>query len=360
MSDTDDPPARDIVRRAGEGAASSPEPLLVLDPLEAFLEDRGLGRGKIAAAPIGDGHSNITYLLRTAGGELVLRRPPRGPLPPSAHDVIREARLLAAVRNLGARVPEVLAVCEDPDVIGAPFYLMTHVEGSVLTDRSHAGSRTPADRLRLANEVVDNLVALHELGASDPALSGFGRPEGFLRRQIRRFGGLLEHNATRPLPDLEWLEEWLAANAPTSQRDAVVHGDYRLGNLMFAPASPSLVAILDWELATLGDPLADLGYLTASWARSVHPRNVVNRLAAATLEPGFPDAAALADRYAAASGCSVAALPWYEALALWRAAIFLEGSYRRFLAGTTPDPYFAELETGVLRLGQIGRGIAES
>jgi aminoglycoside phosphotransferase (APT) family kinase protein len=349
----------DVVRRPAEAAKLPLEPLLVLEPLEDYIESVGLGRGPVVAEPIGDGHSNITYQLRTNASVIVLRRPPRGELPPSAHDVVREARLLQAVGALGTKVPEVLAICEDRDVIGAPFYLMDLVDGQVLSEPSQISSLGRAERARLADEVVDNLAAVHRLDVADPTLAGLGRPDGFLQRQVRRFGGLLERNATRPLPDLEWLAEWLPANAPASERAAVVHGDYRLGNLMFAPGSPRLIAILDWELATLGDPLADLGYLTASWARSSHPENVVNRLSSVTLESGFPDAADLAVRYAAATGASVAELPWYEALALWRAAIFLEGSYRRFLAGTTPDAYFAELEAGVPRLGEIARGIAQ-
>lgn len=349
----------DVVRRPAEATELPLDPLLVLEPLEAYLESLDLGRGRITAEPIGDGHSNVTYLLRMEGGTIVLRRPPRGELPPSAHDVVREARLLQAVGALGAKVPEVLAICEDREIIGAPFYLMDLVDGQIVSEPSQISSWGPAERRQLADEVVGNLVALHRLDVGDPTLAWLGRPDGFLQRQIRRFSGLLERNATRPLPDLEWLAEWLPANAPASERVAVVHGDYRLGNLMFAPASPRLVAILDWELATIGDPLADLGYLTASWARSSHPQNVVNGLSSVTRASGFSDAEYLAARYAAAAGVSVTELPWYEVLALWRAAIFLEGSYRRFLAGTTADAYFAQLETGVPQLGEIARKIAQ-
>lgn len=342
----------DVVRTPAEAAAAELEPLLVLEPLAEFLDSAGLGSGPLTAAPVGEGHSNVTFLVGRGDERWVLRRPPRGPLPPSAHDVLREARLLSALRPHGTPVPEVLASCEDPEVIGAPFYVMTYVEGWVLTAELPPALDTPEAPARIAAELVDSLVELHALGPGDEGLDGFGRPDGYLARQIKRFGGLLETNATRPLPQLEEVTEWLAANLPESPAPTVVHGDYRLGNVMFAPREPRLAAILDWEMATIGDPLADVGYLTATWSASSDPVNAVSDLSPVTRRPGFPGREELARRYAERSGRPVDALPWYQVLALWKAAIFLEGNYKRFVAGTTADPYYAELEAGVPALAK--------
>lgn len=353
MSDRVGAAGPDVVRTVAEQSGLGLEPLLVLEPLEAFLDDAGLGSGPIEASAIGGGHSNVTYLLRRGEESLVLRRPPRGPLPPSAHDVLREARLLSALGPLGFRVPEVLATCEDGNVIGAPFYVMPFVAGHVLTATLPPEIGDAGAPARIAEELVDCLVELHAIDVEGAGLAAFGRADGYLERQIKRFGGLLELNATRPLPDLERLAEWLAANIPDSPAATVVHGDYRLGNVMFAPSSPRLVAVLDWEMATIGDPLADVGYMTAMWAQPDDPPNPVGDLSEVTRLPGFPDREALAERYVAATGLSLDALGWYQVLALWKAAIFLEGSYKRYQAGTTVDTYFARLGEGVEKIGRL-------
>jgi aminoglycoside phosphotransferase (APT) family kinase protein len=348
-------PDTDVVQTAAEAAELTLEPLLVLDPLRELLDAAGLGNGPIEAEEIGEGHSNVTYMLRRGGERLVLRRPPRGPLPPSAHDVLREARLLEALGPLGYPVPAVLARCEDEAVIGAPFYVMPFIEGHIL-----AGDLPPAlgagdGPRRIGEDLVDRLVELHAIDFEAAGLDGIGRPEGYLARQLKRFGGLLEVNATRPLPDLEAVAAWLAANLPESPPATIVHGDYRLGNVMYAPAEPRLVAVLDWEMATIGDPLADVGYMTAMWAETDDPPNPVGDLSEVTRLPGFATREELLRRYSAATGLSLDALPWYQVLALWKAAIFLEGSYKRFQAGTTVDPYFGGLGEGVEELSRLAR-----
>jgi aminoglycoside phosphotransferase (APT) family kinase protein len=323
------------------------------EPLAAYLDGLGIGTGPARIEPIGEGHSNLTFVVDRDGARVVLRRPPRGPLPPSAHDVLREARLLSALRPHGTPVPEVLATCEDEAVIGAPFYVMAWVDGHVLTEAMPAALGGRARRI--AECLVDGLVDLHEVDAGAPELVGFGRPDGYLERQLRRFSGLYETNATRPLPDLEAVADWLDANRPDSPPCTVVHGDYRLGNVMFAPSPARLAAILDWEMATIGDPLADLGYLTAMWSEPGDPPNAVSDLSSVTRGAGFPGRDFLVERYAERTGRPVEALPWYQVLAIWKAAIFLEGSFRRFGAGTTADPYFASLEAGVPALAALAR-----
>jgi aminoglycoside phosphotransferase (APT) family kinase protein len=330
--------------------------IAALAPAEAlgsYLDGLGLGAGSPRIEPIGDGHSNPTFRVERAGARLVLRRPPRGPLAPSTHDVVREARLLRAVRAHGVPVAEVLAICEDEAVIGAPFYVMAFVDGVVLTEQMPAQLADDAERVTEC--LVDELVALHEVDPTAEELAGFGRPEGYLERQLKRFGGLYEANPTRRLPDIEVVTEWLHANLPPSPPPTVVHGDYRLGNVMFGPSPVHLAAILDWELATIGDPLADLGYMTAMWSEPGDLPNAVGDLSAVTRGAGFPDRDFLARRYAERSGRSLDALAWYQVLALWKAAIFLEVSFRRFGAGTTADPFFARLETGVPALAALAR-----
>jgi aminoglycoside phosphotransferase (APT) family kinase protein len=335
-----------IVDTPEEAAAQSLPPLLVRRPLEAFLDAHGLGSGPLAAEPVGEGHSNVTYLIRRAGGAWVLRRPPRPPLPPSAHDVLREAFLLRAVEDTAVRVPRVLATCDDDAVIGAPFYVMERVEGDVITTAAPAD----ADGARIGAELIDALVEVHAADWRACGLEGYGKPTGYLERQLRRFGGLWEHNRTRELPVLDRVTAWLAERRPESGAATIVHGDYRLGNVMFA--GDRLAAIFDWELATIGDPLADVGYLVATWAQPGDPESVTLSLSAVTRRPGFPTRAELVARYEERSGRSMSDLRWYATLALWKSAIFLEGSYKRRLAGTTDDPFFDKLEHGVPEIAQ--------
>jgi aminoglycoside phosphotransferase (APT) family kinase protein len=335
-----------IVDTPDEAAALDLPPLLVRRPLEAFLDAHGLGNGPLEAEPVGEGHSNVTYLVHRDGGAWVLRRPPRPPLPPSAHDVLREARLLTAVQDADVRTPRVLATCDDEAVIGAPFYVMERVEGYVMT--ADVPAALAGETRRIGEELVDALVEIHAVDWRACGLEGYGKPTGYLDRQLRRFGGLWEHNRTRELPVLERVTAWLAEHKPESGEATIVHGDYRLGNTMFAPDAPArLVAIFDWELATIGDPLADLGYLVATWSQADDPEDALRGLSAATRAPGFPTRDELVARYEQRSGRSMSDVRWYMTLALWKSAVFLEGSYKRRLAGTTEDAFFDRLETGV-------------
>jgi aminoglycoside phosphotransferase (APT) family kinase protein len=338
----------DVVRTHAEAAANAREPLIVLEPLAAFLSKCGLDTpDDLSAIPIGEGHSNVTFVLSTG---VVLRRPPRGPLPPSAHDVLREARLLRALRPTPVRVPAVLAVCEDPDVIGAPFYVMERVAGEVITDRIPSALDTPDQRTRIADELLDALVELHRVDWTSLGLEGFGKPTGYLERQLRRFGGLWEHNRTRELPQVEEVGRWLAANLPDSPPATIVHGDFRLGNTMFAAEAPArLVAIFDWEMATIGDPLADVGYLLMHWTQAGDALGKFNAHNV-TLLPGFPTRGELTAAYEERSGRPVHALDWYVTLALWKAVVFMEGNYKRALAGSTDDPYLKSFREGVVEI----------
>jgi aminoglycoside phosphotransferase (APT) family kinase protein len=349
-----------IVDTPEEAAELELPPLLVRRPLEAFLDGQGLGSGTVEAEPVGEGHSNVTYVIRRGGEAWVLRRPPRPPLPPSAHDVLREARLLRAVDGTGVRTPTVLATCDDEDVIGAPFYVMELVEGDVVTSEIPPALDDEAGRQAIGDELVDALVEIHEVDWQECGLEGYGKPTGYLDRQLRRFTGLWEHNRTRELEVLDRVTAWLAEHKPDSGPATIVHGDYRLGNTMFAPGEPPrLVAIFDWELATIGDPLADVGYLLATWAEQGDEENTISALGGITRLPGFPTRAELVARYEERSGRSMSSLPWYMTLALWKSAVFLEGSYKRRLAGTTDDPFFDLLEKGVPQIAERAWQVAQ-
>jgi aminoglycoside phosphotransferase (APT) family kinase protein len=334
------------------------QPLIVHDALEAYLDEQGLGSGPIEAERIGEGHSNITFLISRGGDRFVLRRPPRPPLPPSAHDVLREARLLSAVR--GVRTPTVLAACDDESVLGVPFYVMEYIEGTVITSEIPKALDNPEERRRIADELIDALVEVH---AVDWRACGIeGRPSGYLERQLRRFNGLWEHNKTRELPLVAEVGDWLAANMPDSGEATIVHGDYRLGNTMVANDAPArLIAIFDWELSTVGDPLADVGYLTVTWVQPDDPNDTMfANLTSVTRQEGFPTRDEMVARYEERSGRSMAALNWYQALALWKAAVFMEGNYKRFIQGNSDDAYLGLFDEGVPALAEKAREIALS
>ncbi len=354
----------DIVQTPEEGEANSRPPLLILRPLEVFLDAHGIGEGEILASPIGDGHSNVTYLIERGGTEVVLRRPPRGPLPPSAHDVLREARLLKALDGTAARVPKVLAVGSDEATIGAPFYVMEMVAGEVIVASVPEPLDSPAERRRIGEQLIESLVEIHSVDWRAAGLEDFGKPTGYLERQLRRFNGLWELNKTREIEAVESVGSWLAENLPDSGPATIVHGDYRLGNTLFASQPPArLAAVLDWEMATIGDPLADVGYLCMMWTEPSDPESGLREhLGRVTRAEGFPTRAELIARYEELSGRSMRDVRWYTTLALWKSIVFMEGNYKRALAGTTDDPYLKTFGEGVLELArqaeEVARGTA--
>jgi aminoglycoside phosphotransferase (APT) family kinase protein len=342
----------DIVRTHAEAEAHERPPLLVLDPLLSFLDEHGLGDGEPSIQPIGDGHSNATYLFERGGVRFVLRRPPRPPIPPSANDMLREARVLRGLEGR-ARVPEVLAVCDDEAVIGAPFYVMEMVEGDVVTDAMPPALDTPEGRRGTAFELIDALVEVHGVDWRAAGLEGFGKPEGYLERQLRRFLGLWDHNKTREIPAVEAVGAWLKDNLPESPPATVVHGDYRLGNVLLAPEPPAqIAAVLDWEMSTIGDPLADLGYFSTLYVERDDPSLGKFELSTVTREDGWPPRAELVARYEERSGRSMTDIRWYQTLALWKSIVFMEGNFRRASSGMSDDPYLKAFGDGVVGLAE--------
>jgi aminoglycoside phosphotransferase (APT) family kinase protein len=343
------PDGVEVVATPEDARALPSPPLLVLETVTEFFDEHGLGSGPPAWERIGDGQSNITYRIRRGGEVFVLRRGPRPPLPRSTHDMIREARIQQLLGAEGIPVPRILAVCEDESLLGVPFYVMSYLDGVVITDSvpEHLGS--PEQRDATSRAVVDTLTQLHRVDVTRGELAALGRPEGYLERQVKRFAGLWDTNTTRHLPEVAELATWLERNLPDTQAVAMVHGDYRIGNLMFADRAPASVAgILDWEMATLGDPLADLGYLTATYADPDSTPTIME-LTSVTRQPGYWTREQIVARYAEQSGLDVGVLPWYQTLALWKSAIFCEAIYTRWLKGERPgDEVFGpSLEAGV-------------
>lgn len=341
----------DIVDTLPSGTEAEKPPLLVLDRVRAFLDEHGLGSGEVRARRIGEGGgSNFTFLLERDEGLYVLRRPPRPPLPPSAHDVVREARLQLAIREAGfARLPEIAAVCEDESILGVPFYVMRYLDGHVVTEELPPGLESESARRRLADDLVDSLVEIHTADVSIPTLAAFTRPGSYAERQVRRFSQLWGINKTRDVPRVEEVGEWLAAHLPEPLPETVVHGDFRLGNTMVAAGEPSrILAVLDWEMGAIGDPRADLGYLLATYSEPGGPPNPLGTSPVTAL-PGFPSRAELAERYATRSGRDVESIEWFEGLALWKAAVFCEAIYGRYLRGElgAEDERAARFEQGV-------------
>jgi len=343
-----------IVATAAEAAEAPEQPLLVLESVERFLDERGIGSGPIAAHRIGEGGgSNFSYLLERDGARLVLRRPPRPPLPPSAHDMVREARLQLALVTHGIRLPRIRAVCEDESVLGVPFYVMDFIDGHVVHEALPPGLETEEARRRLGLDLVDALVEIHAADVTADELAAFVRSGSYLERQVRRFSQLWEINRTRPLPLVEQVAGRLVAELPEPLPSTVVHGDYRLGNAMVGVDEPwRIVAVLDWEMGAIGDPRADVGYLLATYAE-VGAESPLGT-SPVTASPGFPTRAELVERYVERSGRQVESLGWFEALALWKAAVFCEAIYGRYLRGelTQDDARAARFEDGVPALAE--------
>ncbi len=330
-------------------------PLVEPASLERYLADVRPGPGDLEVERHQAGHSNETFFVRRGADEWVLRRPPRPPYLPTAHDVKREYTVLKALEGTGVRAPATVLFCDDDAVIGAPFYLMEKVEGTVIRDRVPKEIDTPEDRRRIGEELVDAAAELHAVDHREVGLDGWGRPNGYIERQLVRWRKQLDGATrfTRPLPDFEEVASWLEEHQPSEQTPSIVQGDYKLDNTMYAPDAPArLVAILDWEMATIGDPLADVGWMLSFWRE---PDDAADPLHGALSDvfgsPGWATRSDLIDRYEARSGRPMTDIRFYTALAIWKLGILLEGSYARHLRGTTDDPFFALLAEGVLAIG---------
>jgi aminoglycoside phosphotransferase (APT) family kinase protein len=318
--------------------------------LARWISENGIASGEsLAIKLIAGGRSNLTYGLDLGSSRLVLRRPPLGHVLPTAHDMAREFRVLTALDGTDIPVPTPVAICDDVDVIGAPFYLMEYVDGLVLRTRQDAEFLTPGQARQLSERLVEMLAAIHQVDIAKAGLTGFGRPEGYLARQLARWQRQWELSKTREVPGYDRLVERLTAGLPADGDHALVHGDFRLDNTLVTldqrdqrvtpdaqAAQLRVAAVVDWEMSTLGDPLADLGLTLIYWADPADPQWLdISIGATVTAMPGFLTRTELAARYAELTGRDLSGIGYYMAFGCFKLAVVLEGIHARFLQHQT-------------------------
>jgi aminoglycoside phosphotransferase (APT) family kinase protein len=312
----------------------------------------------LAADLISGGRSNLTYVVNDGAHAWVLRRPPLGHVVETAHDMRREFRVLSALHGTDVPVPKVYAFGDDDTVIGAPFYVMERVDGRILRTKAEMAVLTPAEAQACSEQLVDVLATLHTVDAAAVGLADFGRPDGFLARNVARWGRQWEANKTRELAALDELTRRLAAAVPTSGPAAIVHGDYRLDNTMLAFDDPGrIVAVLDWEMSTLGDPLTDLGLFLVYWGGG-EQLSVLTAQGASDI-PGFLTADAVVARYAARTGRSIDHLDFYVIFAMYKLAVIVEGIQARYLMGKTLGEGFSDMGDMVSSLSEQALELAD-
>ena len=300
---------------------------------------------------IAGGHSNLTFRADDAKGRsLVLRRPPLGHVLESAHDMGREHKIISALANSGVPVAPALGLCTDKSVNDAPFYLMAYVDGLVLNDRTVAEKLSLQARAALGLDVIDVLARLHKLNPDDVGLGDLGRKESYLARQINRWTKQWVASKTHEIPEMEQVGALLAEKMPEQIGSTIVHGDYRLGNMLIEEGQ--ILAVLDWELCTLGDPLADVGYLMNSWTL---PEDGTEELGPTTAG-GFVTRKTLCERYSAATGRDLSGINYYRAFSHWRLAAIGQGVYKRYLVGAMGENRGMDLEA--YKTGNRKRAIA--
>ncbi len=325
----------------------------------AFPEDFGAAGGgasaSVAVSQFPGGHSNLTYLVRFAGREMVLRRAPRGVEVKSAHDMRREFDVLSALTPLYSKAPKALAYCDDAAIIGAPFYLMERVRGLILRSSSlPPGLELPPSSMRALSEaLVDGLAELHALDVSDGPLAALGKPAGYAARQVSGWTERWRRAKTEDAPQLDAAAAWLAAHLPDAGRPALLHNDYKYDNLVLDPENPTrIVAVLDWEMATVGNAVLDLGTTLGYWIDPDDAPEVKALPFGATLIPGNLSRAAVAARWVERSGRGGADVLFAYVFGLFKIAVIAQQIYRRFTLGLTKDPRFGTLIHGVRILGR--------
>jgi aminoglycoside phosphotransferase (APT) family kinase protein len=313
----------------------------VEDPprLDEWMANAGLDYGPLRGVTlIAGGRSNLTYRLDLDGAQLVLRRPPLGHVLPTAHDMTREYRVLTALQGTQVPVPRPVAICPDTEVIGAPFYLMQYVDGLVLRTPADGAILTPELAGELSELLAQTMATIHGVQIDEVGLTGFGRPDGYIARQLARWQRQWELSVTSERPGYDELVARLAEGLPESSEGTLVHGDFRLDNTLVNLGHPArIAAVVDWEMSTLGDPLADLGLTLSYWADTGDDKGFldINVSAGITALPGFYSREQFADRYAELTGRDVSGIGYYVAFGYFKLAVILEGIYARYLQGKT-------------------------
>ncbi len=312
---------------------------VAVERLREFLRDKLPGAEEaIALEQFPNGHSNLTYLLRAGGREYVLRRPPLGPVAPKAHDMVREFHILRAVHPHFQEAPQAFAVCEDSGILGAPFFVMERRHGVVLRERTPAEMSASA----ISEAFLDAMVRLHAIEVRRDDLGGLGKPDGYVERQVRGWADRWERARTGEGAAMDEVVRWLAANVPQPLTPSLIHNDYKLDNVMLAGGSQVRVsAVLDWEMATVGDPLSDLGLTLCYWHWATDREVRVAGIPALTREPGWYSRDELVERYAHRTGRDVRRIGYYEVLGVFKLAVIIQQIYARFFRGQTQDARFA-------------------
>ncbi len=330
---------------------------LDLDTLGAWMTANVPGyAGPLTYAKFAGGQSNPTYRLDTPERAYVLRRKPFGPILPSAHAVDREYRVIAGLHPTGFPVPRPYGLCEDADVIGSAFYVMEMVEGRTIWDGAMPGA-TPPERTAHYEAMVDTLAALHNTDYAAAGLGEYGKPGNYFERQVGRWTKQYRAAETEHMESVERLIEWLPRTLPEQTRTSIVHGDYRIDNMIFAPSAPKVIAVLDWELSTLGDPLADFSYLLMSWVTEPEGRSGV--LGMTGPETGIPTIEQVVERYCAATGRDgVPDLNWYFAYNLFRLTGIVQGIKKRIIDGTASSAQAEQTVAKIHGLADAAWGFA--
>jgi aminoglycoside phosphotransferase (APT) family kinase protein len=329
--------------------------------VESYLKAHIPGlEGPMRALQFPGGHANLTYLVRFGDREIVLRRPPLGPVAPGSHDMRREYKALAALAPVFPPAPRPYLLCEDESVMGAVFFAMQRRHGIVVR---HAVppelDRHPQARRRISFALIDVMAALHDVDYDAIGLADLGRPEGFVERQVKGWKSRWDRAKNVELPIFDELYEWLVKNMPPSPRPTLVHNDLKFDNCMIDPDDPDRVStVLDWDMTTLGDPLIDLGTLLGYWAQAGDPPER-GATVAVTAQSGFPKREEIAARYAERRGVDLSRISWYESFALWKTAVVLQQIYIRFVRGQTQDDRFQMLGERVPILVQLAVDVAQ-
>ncbi len=326
----------------------------------AWIRERTELTAPLSFEVVQGGRSNLTYRVTDQEGRcVILRRPPLHGVIESAHDMGREHRIIAALADADVPVPPTVGFEPDADVTGAPFYVMRFVDGLVVRDVDAARQLDPALRPKVADDLVDVLARLHAVDPDEIGLGELGRKEDYIARQLRRWHGQLDKSRTRDLPLLDEVHARLLADIPEQGTASIVHGDYRMDNAMVDPTTGAVLAVLDWELTTLGDPLADVGLLHVYWTEPGDETKTL--LDAPTLVDGFPGRAEVTARYGTASGRDLEELPYYVAFGYWKLACILEGVYSRYASGaygSSDDGSFHAFGDIVIGLGERAAEVA--
>ncbi|MDQ3032946.1 MAG: phosphotransferase family protein [Myxococcota bacterium] len=327
---------------------------LDLERLRVWLEAQGIA-GALEVLQFPRGYSNLTYLLRAGDREIVLRRPPAGVKIASAHDMSREHRILSRLHAVWPKAPRTIAFCEDESILGAPFYVMERIPGVILRAKTPPGLELGPERMRaLSEQLVDTLVEIHAIDLEAAGLAELGKAQGYIERQVRGWTERYRKAQTDEVPEFEEVAVWLAAHMPPESGGTLIHNDFKYDNVVLAPDLSGVVGVLDWEMATLGDPLMDLGCTLGYWIEPTDPPLMQAMRFGPTNLPGNLTRTEIVSRYQARSGRTVTHLPFYFTFALFKLAVVAQQLYQRYVRGLTKEARYALLIEGVRGLSRAG------